>query len=312
MEIDVDCGGPLCATLAAPKRCPIGGPCLNDADCATGICDEHPGRAGTPAIFAEGVTAVTVNIAGVFVVNTTLVRGRCVSYTDGTRNADETGVDCGGGTALAAAACPRCPDGSPCASGSNCGADSTCVDCDGARGLRREAVVQRLLPDQAGAGGLQALLRRGRHCRRVHDRRRRGHRAGDGRRGRRGRLGVHGAPAAGAAAQVLRRRALPDELPRRLRRGLPRLRGPRRLPGRVQRRRGLRRLHLRGLVEPPRLAVGAARRLGDARVAVRRGLLDQVDGRHLHRRDRRGPLRQRRPRRRRGGGGLRRALRCAR
>ena len=94
MEIDVDCGGPLCATLAAPKRCPIGGPCLNDVDCATGICDEYPGRAGTPAIFAEGVTAVTVNIAGVFVVNTTLVRGRCVSCADGT----ETGVDCGGTT----------------------------------------------------------------------------------------------------------------------------------------------------------------------------------------------------------------------
>ena len=119
MEIDVDCGDPLCATLAAPKRCPIGGPCLNDADCATGICDEHPGRAGTPAIFAEGVTAVAVNTAGVFVVNTTLVRGRCVSCTDGTCNADETGVDCGSGTALAAAACPRCPDGSPCVSGAD-------------------------------------------------------------------------------------------------------------------------------------------------------------------------------------------------
>ena len=38
-------------------------------------------------------------------------------------------------------------------------------------------------------------------------------------------------------------------------RTLPRLRRPHRLPGRVQRRRGLRRLYLRGLAERPRLAV---------------------------------------------------------
>lgn len=73
-ETGIDCGGPSC-----PTRCPVGEGCRSGADCASGFCN-----------MTEG-----------------LGMGRCVAdhCSDGLRNGDESGVDCGG------ALCPKCAVG---------------------------------------------------------------------------------------------------------------------------------------------------------------------------------------------------------
>ena len=77
-ETDVDCGGPLCLSIGL--ACANGKTCGEHADCDSGIC-------------ASGV---------------------CVSCSDGAKNGEETGVDCGGVT------CGACGDGGQCKMPSDC------------------------------------------------------------------------------------------------------------------------------------------------------------------------------------------------
>ncbi|MEM6954397.1 MAG: fibrinogen-like YCDxxxxGGGW domain-containing protein [Myxococcota bacterium] len=80
-ETDVDCGGDVCEA-----RCTAGLDCVFGTDCTSGIC------------ISECQPA------------------RC---TDGIRNGDELGPDCGG-------SCPGCPLGSPCVEPSDCDAEGSC------------------------------------------------------------------------------------------------------------------------------------------------------------------------------------------
>ncbi len=93
-EAGVDCGGACAAAHNGAKTCDNGTPCAVDGDCNSGVCSSV---CAPPA-------------------------SHCASTT---KDADETGVDCGG------AECPRCADGQPC-SGANdcvsavCGGGNTC------------------------------------------------------------------------------------------------------------------------------------------------------------------------------------------
>ncbi|HEY8077686.1 MAG TPA: hypothetical protein VIF62_26350 [Labilithrix sp.] len=80
-ETGVDCGG-----VTGAARCDVGGGCLADTDCNNVKCD-------------VGAT------------------NQCLppSHTDGFKNGDETGVDCGGPTAP-----NRCPTGQGCVATSDC------------------------------------------------------------------------------------------------------------------------------------------------------------------------------------------------
>lgn len=81
-ETGIDCGG---STTSAPK-CPAGMGCLTNADCDKIKCDT--------------------------------VQKKCLpaSHSDGIKNLDETGIDCGGPTAGVA----RCASGQGCAATSDC------------------------------------------------------------------------------------------------------------------------------------------------------------------------------------------------
>jgi hypothetical protein len=94
-ETGVDCGG---TSTAAPK-CPAGMGCLTNADCDNIKCDT--------------------------------VQKKCLpaSHTDGIKNLDETGTDCGGPTAAVA----RCVTGQGCAANSDCanvGCNLVTLVCD--------------------------------------------------------------------------------------------------------------------------------------------------------------------------------------
>ena len=94
-ETDVDCGGPDCAP------CPVGGGCLELADCASLLCEVDAGEC---------------------------IAEHC---TDGMQNESETDVDCGGTD------CAPCDDGQGCTTSTDCisnacGSDDTCAtaSCD--------------------------------------------------------------------------------------------------------------------------------------------------------------------------------------
>ena len=98
LETDIDCGGAACATVQ--KACDEGMQCLEDSDCASGICD--------PASL------------------------RCVSCVNGLQDGDETDVDCGGSV------CAQCLDGDGCQANGHCtsgvcflagGSVGVCVSC---------------------------------------------------------------------------------------------------------------------------------------------------------------------------------------
>jgi hypothetical protein len=80
-ETGVDCGGPT-----APNRCPTGQGCVATSDCDNVKCDVGATNLCLPP-----------------------------SHTDGIKNGDETGVDCGGPTAP-----NRCPPGQGCADDTDC------------------------------------------------------------------------------------------------------------------------------------------------------------------------------------------------
>jgi hypothetical protein len=80
-ETGVDCGGPT-----APNRCPTGQGCAATSDCDNVKCDVGATNLCLPP-----------------------------SHTDGLKNGDETGIDCGGPTAPT-----RCPPGQGCATDGDC------------------------------------------------------------------------------------------------------------------------------------------------------------------------------------------------
>ncbi len=84
-ETAVDCGG-QCAT-----KCAVGGGCLSGADCAN-----PQGMVGLP-----GFCSVSTRTCA------------AISCADGTKDGDETGVDCGG-------SCGKCAVGGGCATGTDC------------------------------------------------------------------------------------------------------------------------------------------------------------------------------------------------
>jgi hypothetical protein len=84
-ETDIDCGGPLCMKCDDGKACSA----ANGSDCKSGVCDS-----GTKTCKAP-------------------------SCTDGVKNGNELGTDCGGDCLLASPA-KTCPNGTPCNTGSDC------------------------------------------------------------------------------------------------------------------------------------------------------------------------------------------------
>ncbi|MDF1566083.1 MAG: hypothetical protein P1V51_23820, partial [Deltaproteobacteria bacterium] len=79
-ESDADCGG----AVSGCPGCADGTPCQSEADCQSGVCDPSSSACAAP------------------------------SCTDGVRNGDETGTDCGGDL------CGTCTQSQGCASGSDC------------------------------------------------------------------------------------------------------------------------------------------------------------------------------------------------
>ncbi len=85
-ETDVDCGG---AAPTNAKRCSEGKVCKEANDCADGVCNGGVCKAPTS--------------------------------TDGIKNGNETGIDCGKGPAGFDTKAPPCPPGTACTSGTDCG-----------------------------------------------------------------------------------------------------------------------------------------------------------------------------------------------
>jgi hypothetical protein len=77
-ETDVDCGGPLCARCADHLHCII------NNDCQSRVCDQSNASCASP------------------------------TCSDAVRNANETDIDCGGGT------CPTCANGKHCQVNGDC------------------------------------------------------------------------------------------------------------------------------------------------------------------------------------------------
>ncbi len=112
-EMNVDCGGACAATCADDSRC------TEDADCTSGFCDSVVALC-KPAHCENGTTD-----AGETGVDCGGACRPCPSANacfNGVRDGAETDVDCGGG------ACVDCPGARTCASGSDC-LSGTCTAC---------------------------------------------------------------------------------------------------------------------------------------------------------------------------------------
>ena len=127
-ESDVDCGGPDCAA------CPSGSACGDASDCASGICDAGTCKVPSCTDGVQNANETDIDCGGpqcapcgegdgcygesdcelaLVCAPTTLT---CVAATcsDGLKNGDETGIDCGG-------SCPSlCGNGMGCSSASSC------------------------------------------------------------------------------------------------------------------------------------------------------------------------------------------------
>ena len=124
-EVDVDCGGALCATCGDGKICRadtrlperarvVGGVCISCIDKLQngGETDVDCGGATTCAKCADGKhCAAATDCAG-----NRCTAGTCTSCTDGKMNGDETDVDCGGTMCTACANGKRCVATTDCAS----------------------------------------------------------------------------------------------------------------------------------------------------------------------------------------------------
>ncbi len=105
-ETDSDCGG-TCANADVKKKltCGLGKVCKVNGDCGSGKCEAGKCvTAGCNDLGACDDTSLTCDRATM----------TCISCSDGTKNGEETDVDCGGS---------KC---SPCAAGKACKADGDC------------------------------------------------------------------------------------------------------------------------------------------------------------------------------------------
>ncbi len=126
-ETDVDCGGPDCAS------CDSGSDCNEASDCASGICAE--GTCANPSCddgiqnrdetdvdcgggicdsCADGLNCIANRDCNSGVCDQSTQTCAAPTCDDGVRNADETGVDCGGPN------CDACENGQGCADDSDC------------------------------------------------------------------------------------------------------------------------------------------------------------------------------------------------
>jgi len=141
-ETDVDCGGASQADGTAnpasdgAPACAVGKACALASDCAQGVCDASPvraGDAGADAASSTGDAAATVD------GGSPLLYCQPASPTDGVKNDSETDVDCGGALLTGGALNPASDGAPPCTIGQKCLLGS---DCD-----------QGVCNANAGAGG---------------------------------------------------------------------------------------------------------------------------------------------------------------
>jgi hypothetical protein len=129
-ESDIDCGGPTtCPRCATGKMCEAG------TDCASGVCTGNLCRAatctdtvrngaetdvdcggGTCPACATGRTCGVATDCQALVCSGSPLRCQAPTCTDGVRNQNETGVDCGGVCAPAR----TCPNGTGCTGPRDC------------------------------------------------------------------------------------------------------------------------------------------------------------------------------------------------
>ena len=100
-ETDVDCGGEYC------KSCRLDSSCEVNKDCASGVCTE--GTCSAPPCSSDE----DCDKKNGYVCD--LDTKACVSCKDGTKNGNETDIDCGGSTV-----CNACADGKSCENNSDC------------------------------------------------------------------------------------------------------------------------------------------------------------------------------------------------
>jgi len=136
-ETSVDCGGPVCRALNL--LCNNGSACGDDTDCVTGYCkggvctsptcadevlnnQETDTDCGGPNCRAlkpcdtGGQCKVDDDCSNKYCKNDVCTKPSC---TDGTKNQDETGVDCGGPTCRGTQS-KKCPDNQGCAASADC------------------------------------------------------------------------------------------------------------------------------------------------------------------------------------------------
>lgn len=111
------------ATGGAPLPCAAASACPDDEDpctsstCVDGVCGSEPAAAGTPcaAGICDGAGACVECLSDAQCASGLCVDRQCVSCSNGTRDGDESDIDCGGA---------RCD---PCGKGKLCDDDDDCA-----------------------------------------------------------------------------------------------------------------------------------------------------------------------------------------
>lgn len=181
-ETDVDCGGGACGTCAEGKKCAKSSDCSGKATCNGGICRTDPCFDGVKSgsetgIDCGGTCTLKCAVDKACQSGADCASGFCsaktklcvpTSCTDGIRDGNETGVDCGG-------ACGKCASGVLCAVATDCASGfsngTNCVatscedrvrsgsesgpDCGGASSCNRCAVTLACSQNSDCAAGLQ-------------------------------------------------------------------------------------------------------------------------------------------------------------
>jgi hypothetical protein len=151
LETDLDCGGSVC------PPCGDGLICLDDTDCASGICALNHCVAASCHDGVQNGGETGVDCGGSCAA--CAVSGTC---TDGTKSLGETDVDCGG------ANCPPCADGKSCARNIDCAnqvcSDGTCgTPCFGTQARCGGACVD-ITGDPLNCGGCGHACTAGQAC----------------------------------------------------------------------------------------------------------------------------------------------------
>lgn len=181
-ETDVDCGGGACGTCAEGKKCAKSSDCSGKATCNGGICRTDPcfdgvQSGGETGVDCGGSCTLKCAVDKGCQSGADCASGFCsqktklcvpTSCTDGIRDGNETGVDCGG-------SCGKCANGILCAVASDCASGfsngTNCVatscedrvrsgsesgpDCGGTSSCNRCAVNLACSQNSDCAAGLQ-------------------------------------------------------------------------------------------------------------------------------------------------------------